>query len=100
GSPLIELDGTGLSNATGLFITAGGSTVRGLSIGRFDSGIGLSAGGNNLIQGNYIGVDATGTIARPNSSTGIFVSNSSNNLIGGTTAAARNVISGNGFTGV
>ncbi|HET9711103.1 MAG TPA: Calx-beta domain-containing protein, partial [Pyrinomonadaceae bacterium] len=35
-----------------------------------------------------------------NSRSGILLSESSNNLIGGTTAAARNVISGNGFQGI
>ena len=51
---------------------------------------------NNLVQGNFIGTDKTGMIAKPNAS-GISISsaNASNNSIGGTTAAARNVISGN-----
>lgn len=101
GLPLIELDGTLLgSNGSGIVIKAGGSTVRGLALGGFGNlGIWLSSSDNNLIQGNHIGLDATGTAARPNS-TGMRLSNSSNNIIGGTTAAARNVISGNRFDGV
>jgi photosystem II stability/assembly factor-like uncharacterized protein len=101
GSPLIELDGTLTAGASGLVIRAGGSTVKGLAIGNFSSGNGiwLNVCNNNVIQGNYIGVDAAGTTARPNN-IGIRFSNSSNNLIGGTTAAARNVISANSFSGI
>ena len=95
GAPLIELDGDNAGFGNGLVITAGNSTVRGLAIGRFDgAGIVLRSCDNNVIQGNYIGIDATGTQQRQNN-TGILLSNSSNNVIGGTSAAARNVISGN-----
>ena len=53
---------------------------------------------NNTIQGNFIGTDATGTNALANTVAGVTVdSGSSSNLIGGTSAAARNVISGNGL---
>ena len=99
GAPVIELDGTGLGitvNGNGLSIKAGGSTVRGLAIVNFRSGSGISLNNcdNNVIQGNYIGIGANGTTARQNQR-GIQLTNSSNNSIGGTTAAARNVISGN-----
>jgi hypothetical protein len=59
----------------------------------------LNGSNNNTIQGNYIGVAANGTTARQNQR-GISLTNSSNNLIGGTTAATRNVISGNAATGI
>jgi hypothetical protein len=53
---------------------------------------------NNTIQGNYIGTDATGTNALANAVAGVTVdTGSSSNLIGGTSAGARNVISGNGI---
>ena len=96
GAPLIELDGTNAgSDANGLVITAGGSIVRGLAIGGFQSaGIVLRSGNGNIIQGNYIGVDATGTVARPNTN-GIHIPDSKKNLIGGDTAGAGNLISGN-----
>ncbi len=100
GTPLIELDGVGLNSGSGLVIKAGGSTVRGLSIGRFsNAGISLNGCDNNVIQSNYIGVAADGLTARQNSR-GISLTNSSNNVIGGTNAAARNVISGNSTSGV
>ena len=101
GTPLIELDGTG-NTGNGFVIKAGGSTVRGLAIGNFRSGsaaIWLSGCDNNLIEANYLGVDASGTSARPNVN-GVLLSLSSNNTIGGTTAAVRNVISGSIFDGV
>lgn len=99
GTPLIELRGTLETNSNGFGISAGGSTVRGFIIDSFEWGIRLNGSTNNVIQGNYIGVDSTGTQSRGNH-TGIFIFNSSSNLIGGTNAAARNVISGNGDDGV
>src|SRR5205814_7745585 len=53
----------------------------------------------NTIQGNFIGTDPTGTLLRRNLFDGVRVVLSSDNLIGGTAPAARNLLSGNG-TGV
>ena len=94
GSPVIVLDGNGLSDASGLVIRAGGSTVRGLAIVRFGNGIVLRDGDNNVIQGNYLGIDPAGSALGNNA--GINIS-SSKNFIGGITAATRNIISGNRF---
>ena len=98
GSPVVEIDGTNAGlGANGLHITAGSSTVRGLVINRFGgfahAGIFLEANGGNLIEGNYLGSDVTGTLALGNQ-WGIEIQ-STNNTIGGTTTAARNVLSGN-----
>jgi titin len=60
----------------------------------------------NVIQGNYIGVTATGDADLGNQREGIVFSTSSgdaphrDNLVGGTAPGAGNVISGNGFDGV
>ena len=55
----------------------------------------------NTIQGNLIGTDASGSYGLGNGRSGVFMINGpSNNVIGGTTAGARNVISGNGQDGV
>ena len=54
----------------------------------------------NTIQGNLIGTDVTGTKALGNQITGIMSAGSGNNLIGGTTDAARNVIAGNNQAGI
>lgn len=48
-----------------------------------------------VIQGNYIGTDVTGNNAFPDADDGVVISNSPGNHIGGTTAAERNVVSGN-----
>ncbi|TMC76622.1 MAG: hypothetical protein E6J15_05220 [Chloroflexi bacterium] len=96
-APVVELIGTSMDPPdSALLITSGGSTVRGLAIGGFTAAIVINGGrSGNVIAGDYIGTDASGEVALPNS-TGVFVSNLSNNRIGGTTAADRNVISGNG----
>jgi parallel beta-helix repeat protein len=100
GAPLIELDGANVGVASGLVITAAHTYVGGLAIGRFQgAGVVLRSDDGSTIQANYIGVDATGTLARPNN-LGIQVSNSRNNLIGGSLAGNRNVISGNLSHGV
>lgn len=54
----------------------------------------------NVIQGNYIGVDATGTNALGNTQNGILISAAAGNLVGGTEPGAGNLISGNGQAGV
>ena len=102
GVPLIELSGFGtVESQNGLSLTGGSSTVRGLIINQFGgSGISISNNGGNTIEGNYIGTNTLGQIAQPNAENGIVISNSSNNIIGGTTASARNVISGNLTHGV
>jgi hypothetical protein len=62
-------------------------------------GIFLNLVSGVTIQGNYIGTNAAGIASIPNLS-GIFVRGSSSNTIGGTTAGARNVISGNSTRGI
>jgi PKD domain/RTX calcium-binding nonapeptide repeat (4 copies) len=101
GSPIIELSGASAgSPASGITITAGNSTVRGLVINRFATfGIHLMGNGNNVIAGNFIGTDVTGMSALGNGDAGIMMRNSANNTIGGTTAAARNVVAANGGSG-
>ena len=95
--PVVELNGlsAGASGVSGLTINAGGSTVRGLAVNRFgQAGIHVLTGGGNLIACNYVGIGVTGTNDLGNTNVGIHVQ-SSNNTIGGTSAADRNVISGN-----
>jgi titin len=55
---------------------------------------------NNTIQHNLIGTTADGTAALGNLIGVLVEGGATNNLIGGTTAAARNVISGNFDSGV
>jgi subtilisin-like proprotein convertase family protein len=109
GKPIIEIDGINAgANALGLFITAGNSVVRGLVVKRFGNkgaccvpvpgyGIAIDEGGNNLLEGNFIGIDATGLV-RAGNQTGVVIY-SVDNTVGGTASAARNVISG-GYFGI
>jgi hypothetical protein len=97
GAPIIELNGASAGNgAAGIRISAGSSFVRGFVVNRFGDQIVLETGGGNTVAGNYTGIAMSGTSGYCCTNTGVLVSNSPDNLIGGTTAAARNVISGNG----
>ena len=96
---LIELDGSAAGPGTaGLTITAGNSTVRGLVINRFNDqrtdGIRLLTEGGNVIEGNFIGTDVTGTADLGNSGSGIVLDGGSDNRVAG------NVIASNRFAGV
>ena len=56
---------------------------------------------SNNIQGNYIGVTGTGLSALPNNGSGIYIYDGAHaNTIGGYTTDARNVIAGNGWSGI
>lgn len=82
------------AGANGLSVSAGNSTIESLVINHFlGSAIVLTNGANNLVQDCYIGTDASGTHDEGNG-LGITVF-SSNNRIGGTTPAERNIISAN-----
>ena len=50
----------------------------------------------NLVKGNFIGVNALGTALLANTSSGVGIEEGSGNTIGGPEPEARNVISGNG----
>src|SRR5262249_8760296 len=105
---LIQLDGTNAgADIDGLTLGSGsaGSTIRGLDITNFlGNGIVVQSNGNSVL-GNFIGVDATGTMRMPNgtfptSGDGIRIENASNNQIGSTNVADRNIASGNSIDGI
>jgi uncharacterized protein (TIGR03437 family) len=70
--------------------------------GNIDHGVALlnAPASGNVVQGNFIGTDFTGTRAIPNGVNGVEVQGTSNCVVGGTTPAARNLISGNLQNGV
>jgi uncharacterized repeat protein (TIGR01451 family)/CSLREA domain-containing protein len=96
---LIALNGSnfGPNAGFGLTVTGGNSTIRGLVIDAFSfNGLTLQSDGN-VVEGNIIGLDPTGATAGSfGNKRGVEVSEGSGNTIGGTTPAARNIISGNG----
>ncbi|MEM7127913.1 MAG: hypothetical protein AAF702_16385 [Chloroflexota bacterium] len=103
---LIELSGTPgqLAGQHGLTLGAGsdGSTVRGLVINNFNQdAINADSVSNLTIDCNHLGTNVAGDAAAANGNNGItFRQDVLNSLIGGTTAAQRNIISGNGKTGI
>lgn len=102
-TPIIVLSGTGGGNVIGLNLTTSNSIIRGLVINQFDIGISIDGNNavNNLIAGNFIGTTATGLAPAPNRTAGIrLINGASNNTIGGTNPADRNLISGNLGVGI
>ena len=92
-----------------LFANSGGNTIggstsaeRNIISGNLETGILFNGTGtkNNTIKGNYIGTDVTGLNYLDNHVGIMLKSNSDNNLIGGTTANDRNIISGNSEIGI
>jgi titin len=106
-----DLTGTqALGNGTGIYIvrsasntmvggtaTGAGNLISGNSFGiEIIGSLGID---NVVVQGNYIGTDATGTHALGNG-TGIYLQSASNTTVGGMTAGAGNLISGNLSKGI
>jgi parallel beta-helix repeat protein len=98
-----------LPNSHGIFtvstinsLTIGGLTAgdRNVISGNTGTGISIETGTSNaVIVGNYIGLNAAGTIARGNGGVGVSLSGTSNTL-GSNNTTFRNVISGNTLGGV
>jgi hypothetical protein len=107
--------GTNSANASGLGNGAGGirdqnggnviggtaAGSRNVISGNTGAGVSIDSADDAVIQGNYIGTNVAGTADLGNSLQGVYVNGTSDNaLVGGSTAAARNVISGNDSIGV
>lgn len=116
GTPLIQIEGSGLpGHADGLRIRGSNSVIRGFVINRFkaeyDTSIQGFVGGNgisiytlvgdprsknNIVEGNFLGTDASGMNDLGNEITGVNLYDTDENVIGGTTPDARNLLSGSG----
>lgn len=127
GAAVVVIEGRGVV-ANGLIVSADGCTIRRLTIRGFvsnsiiltagsagniiESNEIIANGGNgidlrgtgtdgNQIRGNFIGIERSGRFAVANTFNGVAISaGARNNVIGGTTAAHRNIISGNRQNGV
>ncbi|KAA3665024.1 MAG: hypothetical protein DWQ04_02780, partial [Chloroflexi bacterium] len=109
-----DISGTAIveNNQHGVFIgfgaannIIGGETmgVRNLISGNGRAGIWIESAGTsgNQVLGNYIGTDFSGTGSLANAQNGVFIGfGATNTTIGGETAGAVNLISGNGASGV
>ena len=97
---LVQLDGTNAPGDDGLVVAGAGGSVRGLAITGFRNGIHITGAGGTVVAGNFIGVDPTGVAVSGNfgggGTGGVFIDASPGNVVGGTSPADRNVISGNG----
>jgi hypothetical protein len=103
-----------LPNSTGVTVVGGDDNVIGgpgegegnLLSGNERSGVELhrfsttDPAERNTVEGNLIGTTRTGRRPLPNGESGVSVSDSDNNTIGGTADGAGNVISGNAGAGV
>ncbi len=108
GTPLITLDGSATpasSGINGINLRANDCTVKGFIVINFaDEGIEMDGstgfGDNNIIQNNWVGIDAAGNVAG-NAEHGIMISADANgNQIGGTGPNEGNVTAGNGYSGI
>jgi hypothetical protein len=101
------------AGSDGFDVEAGPTTIRGLVINGFiedvsgNSGqaigfFNLAVNTDNVVEGNFIGTNAAGTAIVANGGDGVIINGpgSTGNTIGGTTPAARNLISGNDEQGV
>ena len=100
----VQLNGTNAGpDTSGLRIEAADCTIKGLAINRV-VGTGILIIGSGAtgvrIEGNFIGTNAAGTTDLGNTTSGVTISSASNNTVGGTTSAARNLISGNDSDGI
>jgi uncharacterized repeat protein (TIGR01451 family) len=98
GTPLIQITGTNPQfQAAGpaFSVNAKNSVISDLVINNFaGDGIDLNAP-NSTVDGCYIGLDPTGTLAEPNTQDGILVA-SADNTIGFSSTGQGNVIAANG----
>ena len=80
----------------------GGSSPEERNIISSNSGVGVVINGSrNVVKGNYIGTDVTGTVSLANRMEGIWLpAGAENNIIGGPSPGDRNLLSGNDLFGV
>ena len=94
-------DGVDVSGASTNTIGGAEAGAGNVISGNGGDGVSLSvSAGSNLILGNFIGTNASGLYALPNSGNGVDLANVANNIIGGVFAGDHNVISGNLASGI
>ncbi|MEO1165481.1 MAG: CSLREA domain-containing protein, partial [Chloroflexota bacterium] len=94
-SNIIGTNGDGVSDANERNIISGNGV----------HGVGIATGQDNVVAGNLIGTDITGTVALGNTQVGVVLNTTLNNRIGTNSdglsdTLERNIISGNGIYGI
>jgi CSLREA domain-containing protein len=87
---------TGTNTTIGGSVTGAGNVISGQN----DNGIGIELKATGAtVQGNYIGTDRSGATSSASfgNTIGVAINGGDSNTVGGTSAAARNVISGNTY---
>src|SRR3989442_15807367 len=97
-------DGIAISGGSGTIggtAAGAGNVISGNDNASFPAGIGvyITGGAGSQLQGNFIGTNPAGTSRIPNRF-GIMISGAPNNVIGGTTPSARNLVSWNTLVGI
>ncbi len=91
------------SSTIGGLTTADRNVISGNGNGSPTNGQGISVENGSIncnISGNYIGTDATGTLAKANNLHGINIQSTVGATIGGSVAGSANLISGNTLSGI
>jgi hypothetical protein len=98
-------EGVAITNGAAFNRIGGNSEGERNVIAAYYNGVEIEGSGSNyphdnVVLGNYIGTDATGTVGF-GVGTGVGINNGAHhNVIGGATIAERNIISGNGGRGI
>jgi hypothetical protein len=106
GTSALANEGRGISITSAKYNTIGGEApeVGNLISGNDMDGVAIfrisSYDAYNVISGNIIGLNASGTSDVSNGGSGVSIDGSNHNRIGGETSAGGNTISGNGECGV
>jgi hypothetical protein len=97
-----KIDGVTIYNAPGNLVGGSAPGEGNVISANRERGIFIANAGaqSNRVEGNFIGVAADGVTLLGNRFSGVGISAASINIIGGTNAGARNVISGNQQSGV
>lgn len=100
--PEIMLNGNGIVDYGFSIMNVSDVVVKGFIISNFIYGIQITgnAAANNVIKGNYIGVNYNASDTIPNYIGLEIMGGAHGNIIGGTSADDRNIISGNSHIGI
>ena len=103
-SPNTQPFGQGLNTVLRIQLTGGAgvgtcftvqtddTTIKGLIVNGCTTSVSIQSGSNNRVEGNFLGTDPTGTLRLVDSGGEVIVGNAPSARVGGSTPAARNLI--------